>query len=205
MKNELFYPLSVRLIDPKVRRTLSVEERETGVFPAHENVIRPLLKCATEAYIYQGRKEPFFLYGKMQVPIDLSQEEILTKEKGKYRFDLTRECISGHEYLWGAIAWKRGSIVVILQPGTLDFGNILRHTFDPGLIENPNTWNNPAAAKLCKTVMEHGNIACIFSASNGIENMFIYARGEAWEDVIEMSNVQISKAAAEEVCLHQRE
>lgn len=98
---------------------------------------------------------------------------ILIKDKGKYKFDKGKECIKGHEFLWNANAWKRGSIVMIMNKD-FDFEGIFKHCARPGLLETPNSGNSPSAIKKCKEEANKGNIGICFTASNGIELIAIY-------------------------------
>jgi len=147
---------------------------EADKLPAHELVIRPLFENSLETVVYKGRKDDFFLYGKMNFPIKLEQEDILIPNKGKFRFDKTKECITGHEYLWNAHTGKRGSIVFVLENNFDIFHNIFKHTYNPDLVSNPNTGNTVSATKKCKEEMEKGNIALCLSSSNGMKSMYIY-------------------------------
>jgi len=179
MGNDYLKPLSINLTG-EVRNFYD----ENSVLPAHELVIRPLFEKSVEAFVYKGRKDDFFSGGKMNYPIKLEQEDILISDKGKFRFDRTKECITGHEYLWNATTWKRGSIVFVLEPNTVNFAEIFKNTYRPSFVENPNSGNVASATKKCKVEMEKGNIAIILSASNGMEWIYIYAKGELWEDIV---------------------
>ena len=179
MENKYFQPLQVDLMG-KIRHHYD----ENSVLPVHELVIRPLLENSSDAFIYKGAKEEFFLCGKIQVPIKLEHEEILIPDRGKFRFNKTKECIVGHEYLWNATMWKRGSIVIVINPGKVDFAEIFKNTYNCDFTETQNSGNTLSAIKMCRAEMENGNIAIIFSASNGIEWMRIYAKGEAWDNIL---------------------
>ena len=179
MKNDYFKPLSVNLTG-EIRSHYD----ENSVLPAHELVIRPLFEKSVETFAYKGRKDDFFSGGKMNYPIKLEQEDVLISDKGKFRFDKTKECITGHEYLWNATTWKRGSIVIVLEPNTVNFVEIFKNTCRPSFMENPNSWNTISAIKKCKLEMENGNIAIILTASNGMEEFMIYAKGELWKNIV---------------------
>jgi len=168
-------------------------QNERDSMPAHTLVIRPLLAQAERAYVYRGTKEPYFAYGGMQIPIDLTQEDMLIFDKGKFRFDLAKECVLGHEYLWNAIGFKRGSMVVVAKAGKIDLKALFRHTSEPGLLDNPNSWNTASATKLCRSEAKKGHIAFIFSASNGIENMCVYAQDAVWEHVLVCASEMMGK------------
>jgi len=179
MENKFFEPLQVNLTG-EIRHHYD----ENSVLPAHELVIRPLLENSLDIFVYKGTKEEFFLCGKMQIPIKLEQEDILISDKGKFKFDKTKECIIGHEYLWNATMWKRGSIVFVLEPNKMNFAEIFKNTCRPSFEGTPNSGNTISAIKKCKLEMEKGNIAAILPASNGIEWIQIYVKGEVWENLV---------------------
>jgi hypothetical protein len=182
MKDNYFQPLDVNLTG-RIRHHYD----EESVLPAHELVIRPLLDKSVEAFLYNGRKDEFFLYGKMNYPIILEEIDILIKNRGRYKFDKTKECIIGNEYLWNATSWKRGSIVFVLENGQIDFSKLFRNTYRPGISATPNTGNTPSATKKCREEAENGNIAICLSASNGLERMSIYAKGKLFIELIDQA------------------
>ncbi|PUA38050.1 hypothetical protein C8Z91_16750 [Paenibacillus elgii] len=160
---------------------------EDYTFPAYENVIRPLFDASIQAFVYRGTSEEHEgafgeLVGK---PIDMKQEDILIPYKGKYRFDKTKECISGHEYIWHARSYKRGSIVLIL-PNDFDFSAVFTYCYSPSFDETPHMGQSPGAVKLCRETKDN-HIAVIFSASNGIENMGIYASDETINKIADLA------------------
>ena len=179
MSEDYFKPLNVNLTGD-IRHHYD----EKSILPAHELVIRPLLNKSIGAFVYNGRKDDFFLYGKMNSPIKLDQIDILTKDMGKFKFDKTKECILGNEYLWNATTWKRGSIIFILQKGQIDFAELFRSTYRPSISATPNTGNNASATKKCREEAEKGNISICLPASNGIEWMSIYAKGYLFEEIL---------------------
>jgi hypothetical protein len=169
-ENDFYLPLTVN-----VTGDIRHHYDERSSLPAHELVIRPLLKESIDAFVYRSTKDEFFLYGKMQVPIKLDEIDILIKDKGKFKFDRTKECISGNEYLWNATTWKRGSIVIIVEPSKIDFQAIFENCYRPGLSATPNAGNTLSATKKCKDEAKKNNIGICFPASNGLEWMQIYA------------------------------
>ncbi len=182
MTENYFQPLNVNLTG-EIRHHYD----EEIVLPAHELVIRPLLDKSEEVFVYNGRKDEFFLYGKMNYPIKLAEINILIKDKGKYKFDKTKECILGNEYLWNATTWKRGSIVFILENGKIDFSKLFKNTYRPGISATPNSGNNLSATKKCREEAEKGKIAICLPASNGLEWMSIYAKGKLFLDIVEQA------------------
>ena len=117
--------------------------REDDHTSAHDQIIAPLLQNALAAYVYNGRKDSIVgAFGSVEHPLNLSEFSFLVRERGKFRLDLSRECVNGAEI---------------------------------SIDETPNMGNSPAATKLAKRAMSDGQIAVLFSASNGIEWMDIYA------------------------------
>jgi len=115
---DFYLPLSVSLTPSDIRHYYNEHESLT----AHDKVIRPLFKKSVDTFVY-GLTDTSEL-------LNLNRD-ILIKDKGKYRFDKTKECITGHEYLWNATTWKRGSIVIIVKKD-FDFTDIFKHAFRPG-------------------------------------------------------------------------
>lgn len=179
---DFYLPLTVNLTGD-----IRTNYDESGSLPAHELVIRPLLKESIDTYVYRGAKEEFFLYGKTQVPIKLEEIDILIRDKGKFKFDKTKECILGNEYLWNATTWKRGSIVMIIEPDKIDFGAIFKNCYRPGLLATPNSGNTLSATKKCKQEMAKNNIGICFPASNGLEWMQIYASPDLTSELLNMA------------------
>jgi hypothetical protein len=177
-----FCPLLLTLINYATIK----DYKETDHLQPHERVIRPLFNASTEAYIYRGTAKPRrYPTGDIipgSEPIELKDESILIPQKGKYIFDKTQECITGHEYLWNATACKRGSIVLVLANG-FDFSEIFPHCYSPGELSNPNSGQSPGAIRLCKKMREEKVITAVLAASNGIEHMTIYASDEVFEKI----------------------
>lgn len=168
--NEVYYPLFIRLLSKKEKNAAFDDEAFHSC--TFDNIIAPLLKACLRAYAYQGCKEPFYLFGKMNDPIDLAALPFLKKERGKYAFDLSQDCISQYEFFWNAVAHRRGSIVIVLPPYT-----DLSYLFEDNkidLLANPYSGNNKAAIDLCKKEMTNGNLAFCLSASNGMEDAVLY-------------------------------
>ncbi len=182
VENDFYLPLIVNLTGD-----VGSDYDERSSLPAHELVIRRLLKGSRDTFVYRGTKEEFFLYGKTQVPIKLEGVDILISDKGRFKFDKTKECISGNEYLWNARTWKRGSIVMIIEPDKIDFRPIFENCYRPNLLATPNTGNTLSATKKCKEEMAKNNIGICFPASNGLEWMQIYASPALTNELLKMA------------------
>lgn len=147
-----------------------------SAFPIHDLIIRPLLENCKEAFIYGLSKESE-LYQK--------NSDILINDKKKFKLDLSKECIKGHEHLWNATGWERGSIVIILENNESLFKDIFKNCYEPGLCATPNSGNSLSAARKCKEEALKSNIAICFPASNGIEWMQIYATPQLTEKLLQ--------------------
>ncbi|RBL89478.1 hypothetical protein [Chitinophaga flava] len=174
MDNEYFRSLSVELLSEAGSYR---NYEETDPFPSHKTIIQPLLKNSFYGCVF-GLKKDSALY--------LSNADILISDKGKFRFDLSKECVAGHEYLWNVRGWERGSIIILLK-NDVDFSEIFKHTYRPSFSNNPNAGNSLSAIKKCKAEAALGNVAICFPASNGSEWMQIYATGVGWERILQQA------------------
>jgi hypothetical protein len=164
-------PLLFQLVNSEEKWSEEFEEGNT--VPVMNTVIRKMLKHAVEAYVYKGVKDSFYLYGRMNEPVDLEKFEFLSLKKGKYEIDLSDNTIADKGELWNARAHRRGSIVIVL-PKKFDFKDIFSYASFRGRLNNPNSGNNRAAINKCQLEVEAGRIAVCFSASNGIEDFMLY-------------------------------
>ena len=178
--NEIDYymPLGVSLMDIEELHKKGWHLEPDEKIPSHESVIKPLLKNCMYAYVY-GIKENDGLYYK--------NKNILIKEKGKFRFDTTKECVIEHECLWNSVSHKRGSIIIVLGNNLDIFSEILKHTGRPAFCETPNSGNTISALTRCKDEMKKGNIGIVFPASNGIERIEIYANKENMDKILKIA------------------
>ncbi|WP_314351378.1 hypothetical protein [Campylobacter showae] len=162
--------------------------REGDHTSTHDQIIAPLLQNALAAYVYNGRKDSIVgAFGSVEHPLNLSDFSFLVRKRGKFRLDLARECVNGAEIFWNACSFRRGSVVVLLD-GEFDLVPILRRCVEIDIDETPNMSNSPAATKLAKRAMSEGQIAVLFSASNGIEWMDIYAPGAVQEKILKLAD-----------------
>jgi hypothetical protein len=173
MDNEYFQPLCVNLTG-EIRHHYD----EKSKIPAHDLVIRPLLEKCLYAFVFGLRRESLLYKQNL---------DILIQEKGKFKLDTSKECVNGHEHLWNATTWKRGSIIIILRDTEIDFPKLFKHTYQPGLAATPNSGNSLSATKKCKIEADKGNIAICFPASNGIEWITIYAKGQVFDNLVEQA------------------
>jgi len=78
-------------------------------------VVAPLLASALEAYVYRGLSHETQsinrageLISVVHEPLVLASFDFLVRERGKFRLDLSRECVNGAEIFWNACSFRRG-------------------------------------------------------------------------------------------------
>jgi hypothetical protein len=153
-----------------VRATPSQPPYETDAsLPSHRLVLRPLLAAAVEARII-GR------IGDPEILALLSS--IAERKRGYVELDVSKELVRGYERLWNTSSWGRGSIVVVCEPARLEPADVLHYC------EGPWTWSSRyqmlkgtprAAVAFAESAAVGGRYAFLFSASNGIEWMEVFA------------------------------
>lgn len=139
---------------------------ESFSFPAHDLILQPLLLRAEDCYVYG-------LEGNAELLKQCSR--ILVPTRNKYKMDLYQDVIKGYEQLWNVQGWGRGSIVIVMEPNQFKGADIFSHCYDPGVWNNIDTGDTPAAIRYCKDATKRNKIALCLSASHGIEYMKIYA------------------------------
>ncbi|MCM3155335.1 hypothetical protein M3611_25310 [Priestia megaterium] len=155
---------------------------ETEELPAHDLILRPLLRSAKECYVYGLNKDTELLH---------KCTDILSFTRNKYQLDLKKEVIRGYERFWNATGWERGSILLFLELETLKELNIFTYCYDPGTFDNPNTGESIAAIRFCKGVIsKEKKVGLCFSASNGIEWMKVYADKDSLKELYKCAKVQ---------------
>lgn len=179
-----FCPLVITLFNYATSKIYKESDR----LQAHEQVIRPLFNASTEVYVYRGMgKERRSPEGDIiWKAMELKEESILIPQNGKFLFDKTQECITGHEYLWNATWCVRGSIVFVLE-NDFDFSEIFKHCYTPCLYSNPTAGHNQGAVRFSQKKTEEGAVTALLTASNGIERMKICTPAEKFEEVFNLA------------------
>ncbi|MEC0090824.1 hypothetical protein [Paenibacillus macquariensis] len=179
--NTKYCPLVFTILSDRERMFQDIDIYK---FKAHNEIIKPMLAAAKQAFVFKGTAEPLEgAFGHMTPPaMDLSQFKFLFWDKGKYQVNLDQECVIGYEHLWNASGYRRGSIVIIL-PYEYNFPPLLPHCYDFGLTETPNMGQSPGAVKMCRRIRDMDSIAAMFSSSNGIEYMEVYASDNKTEEI----------------------
>lgn len=135
--------------------------------PCHEAVLRPLLQCAVQAYVFELKEaSEVFEAGR----------SFLTRKAGNYEISLTEEPIKGHELFWNAAGGKRGSIVLLFNPADLPAARVFPHCECAYIVDNPSVPHSPAAMRNVKAATSDGGlIAGVFSRTNGIQWLSFHA------------------------------
>ena len=139
------------------------------VIPAHAGVIQPLLRAASAVLVWPPSKTA----RQLSYPA-----EILVRERGRHAFDLSRDILSGYEYFWNAVAWRRGSLVIRIDQALPDMNQVFAHCSGPALLWSRHQLakgDSIAALRYCDAAADQGAIAFCFSASNGIEHLSVFA------------------------------
>lgn len=164
---------------------------ENEVLPAHDLILRPLLSCATECYVY-GLKKDTELFHR--------SADILSYTCNKHKLDVNKEVLKGYEQLWNSTGWQRGSILIFLEPEKLKELNIFTSCYDPSISENPNSGESAAAIKFCKSIINKEKVVGLcFSASNGIEWMKVYADKHILKELYECALVQALSSSSDSI------
>jgi len=167
---ELLDRLRSFVVEP-CRRPMSAD----GHHAAFNTLIRPLLATASEAYVWPAMSKD----RPATYPMD-----ILTAERGRYRFDLSKDVISGYEPFWHASAGSRGSIALCLPRLPDDIVGVLTHCSrlpgcnEPAILSTRyqlSKSDSAGAIRYCDSVIERSEYAFLFSATNGISVMSIFA------------------------------
>lgn len=168
-----YIPLSFTLLSDREMQFTDVQGYS---FAAFSSIITPMLAAAAGAFVYKGTAKPCAgAFGHITpAAIDLSALPFLVKGKGKFSLDLQQNCVNGYEFFWNARGNQRGSIVIIL-PDVFDFAPLLPHCFDCGYNSTPNMGNSAGGVKMCRELRAVCGVAVLFTASNGIEYMDVYA------------------------------
>jgi hypothetical protein len=144
-----------RLMDPRT------------VHPAHELFLRPVLKQASDCWVY-GLVQDTEVYNVVS--------DIITSEKGKHRVSLLNEPITGREVFWNATGAERGTIVLAIPVATFDPSISLKACKYFAYTDNVRAGHTPAAVNFAKKMAASAPyIVLCFPRNNGMEWIDIFA------------------------------
>jgi len=156
--------------------------QENTTLPSHAHVIRPLLDRARQMRVYHT------VSSSEELRKDMAS--IGTLVGSYFEIDLAKEVLRGHERLWNAQCWRRGSIVIAALIGDRELGGVLSCCSEPGVASSIYQLRkvNPASAlSYAQDVAKRGLIAFVFPASNGIESMDVFPPAEDLERLYRLS------------------
>lgn len=141
--------------------------------PAHRLVIEPLVARTHEMRVYGWDKTSTLC------------DEVLglgRLKRGHVEVDLDREIVKGHERFWNTGSWDRGAIVLAATPSNDEIGNIFHWCSRPGvltLLYQLRKISPASAIRYAHAIAAGGSTAFLFSASNGIQRMDVFASDAA--------------------------
>jgi hypothetical protein len=142
----------------------------TRSLPAHESVLRPLVKAASGCWVYEIVPESW---------IWSVSSEILRPHRGEHRIRTDLEMIRGYELFWNAIGGERGTIVILVDGSTLLSLGVFQHCSRPSITGNMGAAHTPSALRWAKQcVRGAGMAALLLSRNNGMEVMDVLAEPE---------------------------
>ena len=186
VKMPSYYPITLTILSDK---EVDMSDVVTYPFAAYDKIIRPLLSGAKEAFVYKGTAVPHLGAFDHVVPgaMELTQFPFLAKKRGKFVFDLRRDCVSGYENFWNAGCAQRGSIVIHLRED-FDLVPLFPSCFDCGSLTTPRMGQSPGAYKMCQTIRSNGGSAVLVSSDSGIRDIAIYAPDAKTEELAEQAD-----------------
>src|SRR5574343_289393 len=119
--------------------------------PCHREVLLPLLRHASEAWVYALRPDS---------PALAAAQGILTPCQGKFRVALMGDPVTGHERFWNAGGGERGSIVLVLE-ATRFPTDILAYCQKVFIAGNPSVPHTPAAFRFASRVCQSANALAV--------------------------------------------
>lgn len=140
---------------------LPTRNNQSVSLPWHESVLRPLLRCASEAWAYEMKEG---------TDVFESARSILEKQAGKYRVALSGDPIRGHELFWNAAGGKRGSIALLFRKDEVPAAEIFPYCERAFVVSNPSTPHTPAAYRYSKIATASGEfVVGMLSRTNGLQ------------------------------------
>lgn len=155
---------------------LAIRQQQHQPLPWHESVLRPLLKVARAAWVYELSEES---------EVFSVAHSLLRRERGKHAIDLSADPIVGHELLWNASGGARGSIVVTMPAVTFPGRTIFPHCQDAFVVGNPTVAHTASAVRFARSAISDGRtLCCLLSRTNGFEWISIYSNPDHLESLL---------------------
>lgn len=139
-----------------------------------------LLSHSRAVYLYKGATDSTTRQWR---ELDLAQYPFLLPYKGKYQVDLAQKGIASAEELWTSTAWSRGSVAFLLTDKS-ELSHLVAKAFAAHELSNPRAGQSPGAYRLAQQEAANGRMVALFSASNGVEWLDLYAPDEVLESLM---------------------
>jgi len=144
--------------------------QEADTLPSHSRVIRPLLNYAKVMRIY-------LQYSDCDPDILDDINSLGTVQDNIAEIDLSKEVLSGHEKLWNAQLWRRGSIVLGVSIDDAALVDIFRHCRGPEVMTSMHQLkkSSPVSAfTYARKLSRQGLIGAVFPTATGIEYLELF-------------------------------
>jgi hypothetical protein len=166
---------------------LAIRPNQHQALPWHETVLRPLLRAAQEAWVYEL---------KPGSEVHRIAKPIIERVRGKYRINLNGEPIRGFELLWNASGGQRGSIALVLPLATFPGVEIFQQCQQAFIMGNSTVPHSPSAIRLARRVASDAqSVCCLLSRTNGFEWVSLYAEQERLERLLELAQSLVAQRA----------
>lgn len=148
----------------------------------HDSILRPLLARADACLAYDLKEGSEAL---------AAVADIASRERGRYRIDLSGDPVSGREYFWNASAGKRGSIAIMVPKNKYEPREIFSHCVGFGVMGNPSIAHTPSAFRFAQQRASAGEqIVFCLTKNNGFEWIDVFAKkgqaGTLFEEAFRM-------------------
>lgn len=155
---------------------LAIRSEQHQALLAHETVLRPLLSSCSEAWAYEI-KEPS--------PVFAVAKNILHRERGKFRIDLSGDPIRGHELFWNASGGQRGSIALVIPAAVFPAELLYSNCQQAFILGNSTVPHTPGALRFARAKVAGGDtVCCLLSRTNGLEWISVFASPDALESML---------------------
>jgi len=163
------------LLDKVQTFSITLEEfypraKEATELPSHSRVIRPLLSHTKVMRIYlkDSDCDPDILDDIKS--LGSIQDDVA-------EIDLSKEVLSGHEKLWNAQLWRRGSIVLGVSTDEATLAKSLSHCRGPGVMASMHQLKKTgpvSAFTFARKLARGGLIGSVFPAATGIKYLELF-------------------------------
>ncbi len=124
--------------------------------------VSPLLKFAESAWLYPSIP---------RTELEKKNWDFLKRRGRIYEFDLSRDCVAGHEEFWHTSRHERGTIAVVCN-SDFDLKPLFAGCLSPGIYSSKYQLlkgTSEGALKFAQKIRQDGKRCFLFAASNGVD------------------------------------